>query len=929
MQEVQLFVKDPTVISSSNFGIGLDMFSSSPIKITKSIQALEEPTATTSAYSQTFRVPNTSANAKFFKAAFNVNSVTFNAALKVPAYINVNGLYFMSGNVILNNIIYSPDVQKIEYELIFLGETSSFGSATSPKDLSALDLSDLAHSLNYNNIQLSWAGNLLNGNIVYPLAEYGYTYDDTTKQPNIPTLSVYNTTTGVKGFTNSANALNQTQFKPFVKARYILDKIFEGAGFTYTSTFLNSSPIFTKLYMISTNTSTSTSELALIPNLLTFISPWSGYLYTSGTPIKLFFPNETRDNANNWDLTTSVYTSVAPGGTGAAFNYTFKLDDINIYMSNPAKSGAPPNVYFREFQLQARYTLGTTGVTYTSSLPAYAFTASSFPASNVLRTVYSNMNTYDTEFTFNLVLPHNSKVEFFANLNTSEVSAGATISSMMLGATGPAIVDPTGIMPTQVKQIDFIKGVNDRFKLMWEPDPENPKNFLIEPWVDWIKGGTARDWTDKLDRNSDVVLTPLFQTQPREIIFKDSEESDLYNFSYQQQNKETFGQLNQDSGLEVITGSREIKSMFAPFPLGPIGNSNKFLVPHFAKDTETERQPIQIKPRLAFYNGTGPAPNTWYMKNDVGAAVAQTVYPIASSFSSYPFDSSVFDLNWTNVNQFWDVANYPAAGAGRTPTSAYTSYWEKWFNFTYSPYGRVMEATFALDIDDFRSIRFNDKIFVRDSWWLPIEIKDYSLNEVKQKVKVKLVKLGDDVGVSFAGESAGLYSHPGIIFASTPCAACCTTEVFQRVITVYSNTKVFSSSTILFLDPGGTIQASPGSYSNGTDALNVLTNGSVDSITTCSSCTCVGSLTAISVTSAASLCSAYCSTSYIQTVYGDGAVLANCKSIYANSFGTIPLTPYYWYKNASALCQVGADGSTIVAFSNGAGCNCVEIPPSE
>jgi hypothetical protein len=928
--DVQLFVKENLdFVSSGNFGIGLDCLNSSPIKVTKSIQSIENPQSTTSDFSQTFRAPNTPTNSRFFKAAFNVNSVTFNATKKMEAYINVNGAFFISGNVRLNQIFYSPDEEKIEYELIFMGQTSNFSSIVSPRNLSALDMTELSHTLNYSNIQLSWAGNFLSGNIVYPLAEYGYTYNDTTKVPNIPTLAVYNATTGVKGFTNSINPLNQNQFKPFVKTKYIWDKIFGDAGYTYTSSFLSNSQIFNKLYMISSNTSSSNAEMSVTPNLIAQMPAYSNYMFTGSTDIKLTLPNEVTDTANNWNTNSSIYNAITPGATGG-YTYNFFLLGMNLAFSAPAKSGGFPTSVVRTFELKAKITYAN-GATALFSKTAYLDVGTSGAIANQVKSVFSE-NPYvispaSGTFEWNLTLFQGSKVEFFCNLGT-EVLSGAYFLSGELLADGPAIVDPAGLMPKDIKQIDFIKGINDRFKLMWEVDPENPSNFIIEPWVDWIKKGREKDWTDKLDRNFDVTLTPLFQSQPREIIFKDSEEGDLYNFSYQQANKETFGQLNQDSDIEIITGNREIKSMFAPVPLGPIGNSNKFLIPHFAKDTETERQPIQIKPRLMFYNGVVTAPTTWYMKNDSGSSIAQTTYPLVSQFSAYPFTSAVLDLNWTNSNQFWDVANYLPAGSGRTPITAYTTYWQNWFNFTYSPYGRIMQATFALDIDDLRSLQFNDKIFIKDSWWLPIEVKDYILGQAKQNVKVKLVKLGDDVGIRVNDVSGlGLFAFDGIKYGSNGCNACCQDALYEE-FTVYGANATFDLNSILYANAEGTIPLLAGSYSDGSMALNINSRGTVESVTLCSLCDCdpVG-LTTLLVCSGASICAVCCCGSYGQTIYGNGATLGASTSIYGDSVGTTTLIPFRWYGNASGTAQVGADGTTIIAFASCSSCVCGEVPP--
>jgi hypothetical protein len=901
MDSIQLFAQTQGGVDYSSY-VELDLYESDPIKITKSIQSVEDPQATTSSFSNNYRLPNTSVNGQFFKAVFNVNSTDFNAVQKANAYINVNGAYFISGNIRLTNIITNSASGKIEYEIIFFGQTSTFASVVGPKDLSQIDLTEYTHPATYTNIRNSWQNGLFSGDIIYPLAEWGYTYNQTTKIPTIPTLARYNATTGVKGFTNSINPLLTEQFKPAIRAKVIWDKIFQGAGFTYSSNFLNSS-FFTSLYMISTNTASAVLESELRSDAL--VKPKGLSLEIGPNPVGdlLEYSQIVFDNVNGINLNNSTYTAPFTGTYTIRFTLNFEYSTFNF---------APEDDYV---------------------IILVQFFSNDDIISSVDGFLYGTGGGFSSDFLYseffggaNSVGLDNTNFQQSFNLNQGDVltirlyplygffyASVGNVGSVSI--VGPDVLDPAGLLPVQYKQLEFIKGINDRFKLMWEPDPQNPTNFYIEPWVSWINGGDQKDWTDKMDNSFDVTLTPLFNTQPREYIFKDSEESDLYNFAYQQTNKETFGQLNQDSGIEIITGKKEIKSIFAPLQVAPIGNSEDFLIPHFAKDTELERQPIQVKPRLAFYNGLIPAPVGWYMKNGI-FSVLQTTYPLMSNFDTWPFNSSSFDISWNNVPQFWDPEfNFgpSATGAtgatgefnGRTSKTAYNTYWGSWFNSTYDPYGRIMKGTFILDSVDVQSLAFNDKIFIKDSWWLPLKINDFVVGQ-KQKTKVELLKLGN-VGISIESLNPIVYSPYNMHYSSVDPESSCCQSVGSFPVIVYS-ASFPSLSTNLYSDNAGVVTAPAGFYTLAPSTYTVNQSGFITGVTGCDPNNCTLSIDFVDlIYSPTDIVATCCGTVANASAYYTGPNFYTSPALYGNETLTIPVSSGWW----------GIDGNSVFVGKNG------------
>jgi hypothetical protein len=910
MQYVQLFALEQGATGYAGYK-ELDLYPQEPIKITKSVLSVDDITVNKSSFSRTFRVPHTSTNGLYFKAVFNVNAIDFDATKRAAAYILVDGLSFDVGNIQLMNIFRNDSTGKIEYEVTFLGTTSAFATEVGPKDMSTIDLSNLSHSFTYSNIVKSWqpgATGLLNGDIVYPLAEYGYTYDD-QKQPEQTTLTKFNGTTSQEGFTNVSHPLDILQLKPAIRVKVIWDAIFAGTNYTYTSTFVDNT--LNRLYYLGSNYASpfAVPDIRFEANTKPgpSLNPIVGF-----PPVKLPIGATIVNYANAWDPTNNWYRVPVSNLT---YNFTVKFKAKVLWTL-----GINPDL-----SVTLRMTVKRNGVvvqTDTKTVLPNNFVLPVFPVNREFTVGGSTSPNNFPVFT-GLNLQQNDLVEFFivnigSNWDLVTPLAGGLIS---LNVPTPQTLDPSGFLPFQYKQLEFIKAINDRFKLVWEPDKNDPNNFLIEPYNDWVLGGEQKDWTDKLNENDDIAIQPLFYTQPREFIFKDSEEGDLYNKNYQDSYKETFGQYNIDSGIELITNKKEIKSLFSPLPLAPLGLATKFLIPHFCLDTEAQRQPMQIKPRIGYYNGLVDVPDSsfnWWL-DDNGTPRLQTQYPLISSFDTYPFTGASTDLNWLNSPQFWDPGF--VGFDGRTNQTAFTTYWQNWWEALYDPYSRIMEATFALDVEDVQGLSFNDKIFVKDSWWLVLEIKDFVLN-AKNNVRVKLLKLAN-LGVNISGISAGIrrYLQEGICFSEILCDACC---CLGYSAPVYTDGETFATSTTVSYDIAGQQPALDGYYFDGSDVYTI-SGGNIAAIGTCSGCNCVpGGLTEFTdVCIGTNFCTVCCCNVGEISVWGDGATLDTSTRVFSTSGGS-PLTAGFWYKNVGdgSAIQVGPDGTTVVNVALCTQCIC-------
>lgn len=763
---VQLYAK-----TQAGQTVQLDIYEQDPIKITMAVEEVMNVQQTAGTFSRAFRLPHTFKNQQFFQGVFNVNSTTFDATAKATAWIQADGYYFASGNLRLTNIYLNGRQNQVEYELLFMGETNDFSAAVGDGFLCELDFSEYTHDQTYANIRNSWdAGTgltggtgLFNGNVLYPLIEWGYSYDNANVVQNATLTNGYG-----NSFTQNTDPLEQSQLKPALRIDAVWRKIFSDAGYGFTGSFFDSNR-WKALYLISENE----ARVYAVPDntgsadVFSLNNPANAYEYIYYNDSPTIF----QDPGNNFNINTGYY--VAPG-TGS---YTFDVSiDWETNTTNPLGG-------------DIRVDLFDTATGATIDFDTYPVGSGN---DGGLTTLTFGPNTLNTNTSVGIRLQLFNVGSFFGFVDAPYINITCTAA--------PTLVNPTKVMPCNFKKMDFLKSVIDRFRLVFVPNKNGENTFEIAPWDEWITQGNELDWSYKLDHSKDFKVSPLFLTQKRELVYNDQDDSDYPNYSYTQDNKRPYGQYKLDSGIELIKDTQEIKGIFAPTPLVGIATvssstaSAQFVIPSVAKDNAPtdslgKREPIIPKPRMVFYNGKRSAPLTWYLKNDAGSAQSQTVYPLVSSFEQFPPNPTTLDLHWQNDPYLFDTVT--SGITARTNNTVWHTYWEDWYNTYYSSYGRIAEGYFFIHDDDITNMQFNDRIYANGAWWNPTRVMDYQVGQ-GGLTKVQLIKIGDvDVvagATSATGTTGGTGGNPCIGFCNQ--YAACNNNNYQIT---YTYTDCFDS----------------------------------------------------------------------------------------------------------------------------------------
>lgn len=692
----------------------LDLYETEPLKLNFSIEDIQNTDAK-STFSRVFRVPSTTTNNEFFRNAFLIEGIDYDVTVKVPAEIEVGGALFRTGHIRLQNIFRNEEQDRIDYEILYMGETRDFSSIIGERTLCQLDGSSLIHPLTYANIIESWnafpatslgTGGLLGGDVLYPLADHGNTYDGTTPQePEIRTV-------GANRFTQIGNPLTVDRFKPMIRARKVIDLIFEQTPYTYSSTFLDSL-FFGKMYVsawgndssIYTQTNQSESLFqAVFPGLYAWPS-------VSG-PQRIDCLVEIYDPGNNYN------NQPAPA---PAFAYVAPLAGVYEFTGNSYVSAV---AQFNTGQAYGCLEIHVNGVPVGQGGCDYEGQA------NVALTVTLNPGDF---------------VQLFVRW-TPNTFFGFVEDAIFTCVAAPGELEPTFLLDCEYKQIDFLRDILKLFRCVMAPDKDNPNNFIIEPWVDYVTSGQTFDWSDKVDRTKDFKIEPLFYTQTDEIKFLFTEDEDFLNQYNQDSFKQVYGELIYDSGNELLKDTREITVGFAPTPMMQIEgepSTSTWIIPkphlHDNEDGVTLHEPIKPVTRILFYNGKVNTPDDWYITDGV-STFAQTQFPYVSYQEGAPPSLQGLNLNWDRWFAYY--GNNVPGYAGLVGQSLYERYWAGYINSLYNKFARRITCNVILNSVDLQEFSFDDVIFIDGVYYIPEKIIDAPIGE-RSSVKVQLLKLLD------------------------------------------------------------------------------------------------------------------------------------------------------------------------------------------
>lgn len=369
---------------------------------------------------------------------------------------------------------------------------------------------------------------------------------------------------------------------------------------------------------------------------------------------------------------------------------------------------------------------------------------------------------------------------------TTDCTTTITLSGNTQGGFNPynQTVDIPSCFDPSTTQKDFLKDLSDRFNLVMQTDPDTPTNLLIEPMQDFFNLGTTKFWTDKLDLSKEVVIQPTSSLRFSKIEFSDKEDTDFMNKFVKQYFPESnvLGKYDASFNTGAYSNGKELKNkpLFSPYIVEEVPKtltdssvdsyaSRLALHRGYSYDDNGNITYGKTNSKLFYYGGRPVLlpgnPSTtdggvgynlwmWWGVSDGGGWVTWNKhvfneYPLCSA---YQVDRDLASTTGTaGINENTKVLRWDCKFVFGGQTNAldwndglvkgfYDLYWREYLSQIYHQDSRIMTCYLRLNEVDIANFKFNDQVFIKDSYWRVMEIQNYQAG-TGVPVKVKLIKV--------------------------------------------------------------------------------------------------------------------------------------------------------------------------------------------
>jgi hypothetical protein len=700
-----------------------DLYEDEDIPLTLSIDDFKNVAEKVQSYSKAFKLPATKRNNQIFDNVFEVtradDGVVFNPYVKTQCQLKQDGFTLFEGYLRLIDI--QDKEGEISYNVNLYSEVIALADVLGELTFSNLDFSELTHEYNKDNIKNSWRDAVPGITYTNPSTSGFRNENDTLKYPFIDwnhDFLVANGSTGSSATLGMPELTSLEQaFRPTIQIKYLIDRIFQGTPFSYTSNFIDTDVDFAKLYMDFNWGAQST-----------IIDGNGQYTDTApSNPSATTFKNlqlNITDFSDEFGYNTTNFNFVAAeNGTSYTFDY-----ELPIWM------GSSDDLHLRwEHRDSAGTVLGV--------FDALTYLASSVTASSYIDYVGSVTATLNQNDTIQPI---------FKTAGTATGYQGHTSWSYVANVTatvGAKLVTTDILLQTlrgELGQWDFLKGLMTMFNLVSIPDKSNPNNILIEPYADvFIKNtnsltpttpnnnslaarSIAHDWTEKIDI-SEMKLTPLTELNKR-TIFKFVEDDDDYAFMNYKNSVggHLYGSKVYDaSGFTILTGEEEIvaEPFAATVPKMLMTQFPDMVTPaiySYNPDDGTS-EGFDNSPRIMYNNGTVTNINTSYYIPPHNGLASENQF----SYLQFSHLSTIPSVSATTSDFHFGECQL-MTGVGNAPTdNLFNTYWLPYFAELYNADTRTMSIKVNLTPGDLNTLNLYDTVFIKN--------REFRINNIDYK----------------------------------------------------------------------------------------------------------------------------------------------------------------------------------------------------
>ena len=555
------------------------------------------------------------------------------------------------------------------------------------------------------------SGNINSGTISRQLLE-----GEQITDPQLTPLVDFQRSTIPNYMSFSGTPIRNFYFKPSIQVKELYTQIFNQNGYEIESEFFDTS-YFEKFYL----------PLKFSEDIYVLQATKPCYTYTAGTP-NLFFglipAPASATTCNNFSWTGNSFGFTIPEGFGGYYTFNIVLDYCST--NDPNISGNP-NVKLELFVNGSQQYI----IEEDNRGPGCW--------------------TIDIDFSYEVPFTQTDIGIFISTTN----STGNTYTFSIENApkfTPTSFNYEYEFPENDYKQIDFVTSINKMFNMVCIAHPIKTKTIIVEPIVNYIGKGEILDWTEKVNFNDSIRLSPTANLLNGTLNYNFKLDKDYGNQQFNIANNRIFGtyqlQLNQDYkdnniNFDTMFGSpTDIALSNSSGDKLTVGNMAAIKNENVKGQSIQKYNPFKVLPRIVFRGLTLPNENwgqpvtTGVTQNWYAETYKQDRWQETSRFTTYPFSYSGFShyLNW-NAEDVLDT--------GQTPfpeQDLYDIYYYDYISDILSPENKLVSLKMYLTPWEVSQLKFNEQIIVKNAYFRINKISNLNLLE-PSLCDVELVKL--------------------------------------------------------------------------------------------------------------------------------------------------------------------------------------------
>jgi hypothetical protein len=724
----------------------IDIDQALPFPLTFNIADIRDVSARKGNKSKTITIPGTNSNSAIFRSIFLLTysddtTDTNSAILDFDPSIKATARYYNNGILEFNGIAQLQECKLINgtwsFDLTLVSDTIDYISRMNKVKINELDFSEFDHALTKANQFETWSGlNQINGvstsiktgadwdgvGYYYGLIDYGYRHHTTPDK------------------------FDCDEIAPQVFVYTILKKLFEYAGITWSSNFLESQR-FKKLLMAYFGGNFPTITPAQQTNDSVFsneLNNASGFIVNGSTNQQGFGGSVSFPDANLSDVVDVTVTSdpIAQTVTNSPF------------LINAGTTGMYTVEYKGNHQLDIKFN-NTTLNWFNVRLNLLIIKNGTVIATDIIYqdSIVSLSGDYSNNFTFNYTRQINCTINDQVRFGvTLVVEAGLSVGvdnltrTIELTSTGTQVnflktiqeLVPGGtvaigsFLPDMTGDV-FLKGLITMFNLMIKPATDNPSVLEIEPLSEFYTSSQdALDWTQLVDYSKELNVQPTINYASKEYNFNFKQDGDYWNGKYQNEFLDNYGEFQILSQSQYAT---QVTNMALPFSQKPLVEAHPSLIIPACYQVNFDSAgngQVVAKKGSAFIVYVGELRSAiWIYHDELNNPHNLTTYPYVGHLDD--IDHPTSDLNY-GVPQ---TVYYPA--------TVYTNnnliqYHNTFIQELVSRYGKLLTCYAKIDTSIINTLDFRNLININGVVYRLQKISDYDSTK-ERTTQIELLRL--------------------------------------------------------------------------------------------------------------------------------------------------------------------------------------------